>query len=149
MFVVHTVPWREKFLNQSFISSLFFCLQNALLNDHNQSGNKRGNKHQEDKTGHQLNPGEGGREGGREGGGDSLKNEEELGTFLSSLLPPLSSPLHEASAPNHQRWHAKWKLSRNTHTLRTRFVARLRTDLHAQSVIVNKKFCIGAQSEVY
>ncbi len=23
--------------------------------------------------------------------------------------------------PNHHRWHAKWKLSRNVHTLRTRF----------------------------
>ena len=40
-------------------------------------------------------------------------------------------------APNHQRWHAKWKFGRNAYTFRT----RLRTfdsDLHAQSVIINK-----------
>ncbi len=29
------------------------------------------------------------------------------------------------SIPNHQRWYAKWKLSRNMYTLRTRFLARL------------------------
>ncbi len=40
--------------------------------------------------------------------------------------------------PNHQRWHAKWKLSRNMYMLSSTFFARLRADLYAQSVLSNK-----------
>ena len=50
--------------------------------------------------------------------------------------------------PNQQRWHAKWKVSRNMYTLPTSFFARFGTDLNAQSVLISKSFCIGAQSEV-
>ena len=39
--------------------------------------------------------------------------------------------------PNHQRWRAKWKLSRNVHTLHTRF-GTFGTELYAQSVLSNK-----------
>ncbi len=38
--------------------------------------------------------------------------------------------------PNHQRWYAKWKLSRNIYTSHTRFCT-FGTDLYAQSVIIN------------
>ncbi len=41
------------------------------------------------------------------------------------------------SSPNHQRWYAKWKLSRNTYTLHTRFCT-FGADLYAQSVLSNK-----------
>ncbi len=37
----------------------------------------------------------------------------------------------------------KWKLSRNMCTLHT-----FGADLRAQSVLINKNFCIGAQEEV-
>ncbi len=47
--------------------------------------------------------------------------------------------VEEEEVPDRQQWHAKWKLSRNTYTLRTHFRARLGADLHAQSVIINKK----------
>ena len=53
--------------------------------------------------------------------------------------------------PNQQRWHAKWKLSRNTHTLRTCFFffARLAPLSHSQSVLIDESICVGAQSEAY
>ncbi len=49
--------------------------------------------------------------------------------------------------PNHQRWHAKWKLSRNMYTLQTSFCT-FGANLHAQSVIIDKISGGGAQSEV-
>ncbi len=59
-----------------------------------------------------------------------------LGDVLAMLLP------------NHQRWHAKWKLSRNTtYTLHASFCT-FGADLHAQSVLSNKISAFGAQSEV-
>ncbi len=39
--------------------------------------------------------------------------------------------------PNHQRRHAKWKLSSNVYTLHTRFCT-LGADSYAQSVLINK-----------
>ncbi len=42
-----------------------------------------------------------------------------------------------ARTPNHQRWHAKWELSRNAYTLHTRFCT-FRADLLAQSVLISK-----------
>ncbi len=39
--------------------------------------------------------------------------------------------------PNHQRWYAEWRLSRNTYTLHARFCT-FGADLHAQSVLGNK-----------
>ncbi len=39
--------------------------------------------------------------------------------------------------PNHQLWHARWKLSRSTHTLHTHFCT-FGADLCAQSVLSNK-----------
>ncbi len=48
--------------------------------------------------------------------------------------------LHQASSQPHQRWYMqKWKLSRNTCTLHTRFCT-LGADLHAQSALSNKIF---------
>ena len=41
--------------------------------------------------------------------------------------------------PNHQRWYAKWKLSCNIYTLRTRFCT-IGADLYAQSVLINNIF---------
>ena len=59
-------------------------------------------------------------------------------------FPPAPTPfffmnaLSHISRPNHQRWHAEWKLSRNMYyTLRTRFHT-FGADLHAQSVLINK-----------
>ncbi len=44
-----------------------------------------------------------------------------------------------ANPPDHQRWHAKWKLSRNVHKLRTRFFFyTFGADLYAQSVLIDK-----------
>ena len=42
-------------------------------------------------------------------------------------------------SPNHQRWHAKWKLSRSeyAHVAHT-FFCTLGADLYAQSVLINK-----------
>ena len=40
-------------------------------------------------------------------------------------------------SPNHQRWYAKWKLSRNMYTLHTRFHT-FGTDLYSRSVIINE-----------
>ncbi len=40
--------------------------------------------------------------------------------------------------PNHQLWCAKWKLSRNVYTLRTRFLHVLAPDLRARPVPINK-----------
>ena len=45
--------------------------------------------------------------------------------------------------PNHQGWYAKWKLSR------IHVFTPFGTDLHVQSVLIDKNLCIGAQSEVY
>ncbi len=42
-------------------------------------------------------------------------------------------------APNHQRWYAKWKLSRNMYTMHTRF-RTFGTDFQAQSELIDKKF---------
>ena len=70
---------------------------------------------------------------------------------LTSLYRVVSKNEHLillCSIPNHQRWHAKWKLGQNTYMLRTRF-RMFGTDLHAQSVLMNKNFRIGDQSEVY
>ncbi len=39
--------------------------------------------------------------------------------------------------PNHQRWYAKWKLSRNMSTLHAHFCT-FGTDLYAQSVMISK-----------
>ncbi len=39
--------------------------------------------------------------------------------------------------PNHQRWHAKWELSRNMYTSHTCFWT-FGTDLNAKSVLTNK-----------
>ena len=55
----------------------------------------------------------------------------------------IARPLH-VRLPSHQWWHAKWKLSRNMHTLHTRFCT-FGSDLLAQSVLIKKKsFCIGS-----
>ncbi len=43
-----------------------------------------------------------------------------------------------SSVPNHQRWHANWKLSPNMRTLRTRLFACCGSDLHAQPVLGSK-----------
>ncbi len=40
--------------------------------------------------------------------------------------------------PNHQRWHAEWKLSRNRYTMRARFFAHLGANSHAQSELNSK-----------
>ncbi len=49
---------------------------------------------------------------------------------------------------NHQRWYAKWKLSRNMNTLRTRFCTLChRFACSAGAYYLN--FCVGAHSEVY
>ena len=45
------------------------------------------------------------------------------------------SPTQECH-PNHQRWHAKIRLSRNTYTLHTR-LCTFRADLYAQLVLIN------------
>ncbi len=42
----------------------------------------------------------------------------------------------EVLLPNHQQWHAKWKLSRNMYTMRTRFCT-FGSDLYARSVLFN------------
>ncbi len=39
--------------------------------------------------------------------------------------------------PNHQRWYAKWKLSRNMYALHACF-GTFCADLHAQSELINK-----------
>ncbi len=39
--------------------------------------------------------------------------------------------------PNHQRWYAKWKLSRDTYTFHACFL-HVRADLRAPSVLINK-----------
>ncbi len=59
------------------------------------------------------------------------KNLERGKSYRSGV----SNLLH--ALPNHQRWCAEWKLSRNMHTLHTRFCT-FGADLHAQSVIINK-----------
>ncbi len=43
------------------------------------------------------------------------------------------------STPNHQQWHAKWKLSKNTylHIAQT-FFCVFGTDLHAQAAFIDK-----------
>ncbi len=43
----------------------------------------------------------------------------------------------ERDGPNHQRWYAKWKLSRNMYALHARFCT-FDADLHAQSALRNK-----------
>ncbi len=42
----------------------------------------------------------------------------------------------------------KWKFCRNMFNVARTFLARLGADLHAQSVLTNKNFCIAAQDEV-
>ena len=70
----------------------------------------------------------------------STGSENWLSTHF--LLP------HSVVVPNHQRRHAKWKLSRNMHTSHTRF-------LHVWHRFVcsvgacRQNFCVGAQSEPY
>ncbi len=62
--------------------------------------------------------------------------------FLSHLLPP--------NHPNHQWWHAKMAAqSEYMRIAYTVFFAHFRADSQAQSALVNKNFCIGAQEEVY
>ena len=56
--------------------------------------------------------------------------------------------LNEHVVPNQQRRYAKWKLSRNAYTLHTHSCT-FGAHLHAQSVLIDKNFCIGAQSEIY
>ena len=52
--------------------------------------------------------------------------------------------------PNHQRVACiNGELSRNTYKFCAHVFARLGADLHAHSVLFNKNFCIGAQSEVH
>ncbi len=55
---------------------------------------------------------------------EQVKQLQESSTFL-------------ASAPNHQRWYAKCKLSCNIYTLLIRFCT-FGADLYAQSVLINK-----------
>ncbi len=43
-----------------------------------------------------------------------------------------------ARHPNHQRWYAKGKLSRNVCTLHARFFARFGADSRARSALINK-----------
>ncbi len=45
----------------------------------------------------------------------------------------------EKNKPNYQQWHAKWKLSWNMDTLRTRFCT-FGSHLYAQPVLINKIF---------
>ncbi len=52
---------------------------------------------------------------------------------------PPTPPKKKTFLPNHQQWYARWKLSRNMYTLRTRFCT-LGADLHAQRVLIDKKF---------
>ncbi len=49
----------------------------------------------------------------------------------------LSSSTTHQLFPNHQRWHAKWKLSWNIYTFHTRFCT-FGADLYAQSLLISK-----------
>ena len=63
--------------------------------------------------------------------------------------PMLSAEKHSTiTTPNHQRWYAKWNLSRNAYTLHARFCT-FGTDLYAKSMLINKISAFAAQSEVY
>ncbi len=77
---------------------------------------------------------------GQGGGGESIHEGLRVVTavFLSLLL-----------LPNHKRWHAKMEARLERLRVAHTFFCTLGADLHAQSVLINKNFRIGAQSEVY
>ena len=94
--------------------------------------------------------------------GTTVKSSSHTHTRLLEgfVAPPPPSSWHTCSTsshhfstvksqntPNHQQWHAKWKLSRNMYTSHACF-RTFGADLHAQLALINKHFRIGAQSEV-
>ena len=72
--------------------------------------------------------------------------ERESGGRTLLLCAPLQYMYYN---PTTNGGMQKWKLGRNTYTLRAHFSHILGADSHAQSVLINKNFCIGAQAEVY
>ncbi len=66
---------------------------------------------------------------------------------MRQLVLPVDSCLGPMTAPNHQRWYAKGKLSWNIHALRTRFCS-FGADLYAQSVLSDKILAVELSRKI-